>query len=64
MNKLYKSNNKMLFGVCAGLAEWSGLDVSIVRLLTVIGTIMTGSVLFWLYILMAILLPRNPNQEK
>lgn len=57
MNKLYKSNNKMFFGVCAGLSDWSGLDVSIVRFLFIIGTLLSGSLLFWIYIILAIILP-------
>ena len=26
MKKLYKSNNRMLCGVCAGVAEYFGID--------------------------------------
>jgi len=29
--KLQKSSNKMLAGVCAGIAEYLGLDVTVVR---------------------------------
>lgn len=30
--KLYRSKNKMLAGVCAGIAEYFGLDTSLVRI--------------------------------
>ena len=31
MKKLYKSNNRMICGVCAGLAEYLGIDPTVVR---------------------------------
>jgi phage shock protein PspC (stress-responsive transcriptional regulator) len=59
MNKLKKSKNKMLFGVCGGLAEYLGVDVSIVRIGFVIGIFATGTLLLWLYLLMALILPKQ-----
>ena len=32
MKKLYKSNNRMICGVCAGVAEYFGVAATIVRL--------------------------------
>jgi phage shock protein C len=58
MNQFHKSNkNRVFFGVCGGLAESLGLDVSVVRLGFVAGAIFTGSILFWAYLLMALILP-------
>jgi len=59
MNKLQKSKNRMLFGVCGGLAEYLGIDTSFVRIGFVIGTFATGTLLLWLYLLMAIILPKQ-----
>jgi phage shock protein C len=60
MSKLIKSNNnRILFGVCGGIAEYSGLDASLVRLLFILGTIFTGSLLFWLYLILGIILPKE-----
>lgn len=59
MSRLTKSNNKYLFGVCAGVATWLNLDVSLVRLLFVFGTIFTGSIMFWIYLLLALILPNE-----
>jgi phage shock protein C len=57
MKKLTKNRlNKKLFGVCSGLANWLNLDATIVRLLFVIGTIMTGSLLLWIYLILAMVL--------
>jgi len=64
MSKLFKNKNKgMIFGVCAGLSDFTGIDISIVRLLTVFGAIATGSVIFWVYLLLAILLPLKPEEN-
>ena len=52
-------NNKMIFGVCAGLSDSTGIDVSLIRLGFVFGAIFTGSILFWIYILLAIILPKK-----
>ena len=60
MSKLYKDRkNGMFFGVCAGLSEATGIDVTILRLLTVVGAIFTGSLIFWIYLLLGILLPQK-----
>jgi phage shock protein PspC (stress-responsive transcriptional regulator) len=57
MKKLTKNRfSKKLFGVCSGLANWLNLNVTIVRLLFVVGTIMTGSLLLWIYLILAMVL--------
>lgn len=57
---LTKSKNKNLFGVCGGIAEHLGLNPTLVRILFVAGAILTGSVVFWIYLILALVLP---NQE-
>jgi phage shock protein PspC (stress-responsive transcriptional regulator) len=58
MSRLTKNtHDKMVFGVCGGLADWTGLDSSIIRLGFVVGAIFTGSILFWIYLLLGIILP-------
>lgn len=39
-----------VMGVCAGLADWLGIDVLIVRLGVVLATLITGPVAILLYI--------------
>ena len=57
MKKLYKSNNRMLCGVCAGLAEYLGIDPTVVRLIwAALGLTGTGIVL---YIIAALVMPEN-----
>ena len=60
MSKLTKDiNNKMLFGVCSGLSNYTGIDTSIIRLGFVFGAIFSGSILFWIYLALALILPKN-----
>ena len=58
MARLTKNKyNKMLFGVCSGLADWLNTDPTLVRIVFVVGSLLTGSLLLWVYLLLAILLP-------
>lgn len=58
MTKLTKNRyNKMFFGVCSGLADWLNTDATLVRLAFVIGALLTGSLLLWIYLLLALILP-------
>jgi phage shock protein C len=55
--KLYKSNtNKMISGVCGGIAEYINLDPTIVRLLWVLFCFMGGAGIL-AYIIAAIIIP-------
>ncbi|EAC5861380.1 TPA_asm: PspC domain-containing protein [Listeria innocua] len=64
MKKLYKSSSqKMIAGVCGGLAEYFGIEVTIVRLIWVAATLFFGSGIL-LYILAAIIIPKaTPESE-
>lgn len=48
--------NKKILGVCAGLANWSGIDATVVRLLFVITTLVGFGSPVLIYILMAMIL--------
>ncbi len=41
-SKLTRSTNRVIAGVCGGLAEWLGWDIALVRLLYLIGTIFSA----------------------
>lgn len=59
MNKrLYKSNNKIIDGVCAGIAEYFDQDPTLVRLGFVLFSCMGGCGIL-AYIVAAIIMPRN-----
>lgn len=58
--KLYRSrNNRMIAGVCAGLAEYFNVDPTIIRLIFVLVGLAGGPGLI-LYIIMAIVVPEEP----
>jgi phage shock protein C len=60
--RLYRSNkNRVLAGICGGLAEYFAIDPSIVRLIAVVGFFATASVFFWAYLLLWIVIPENPT---
>ena len=60
--KLYKSNtNKLLEGVCGGIAEYFGIDPTIVRLAWVVFCALGGSGIL-AYIIAAIIIP-SATQE-
>lgn len=60
MTKLQKNKKSgMIFGVCSGLADYTGVDVTIIRLATVLGAIFSGSLVFWIYLLLGVLLPNK-----
>jgi phage shock protein C len=60
--KLYRSKiQKMLAGVCGGIAEYFEMDVSIIRILWAIITIASAGFGILIYILMIIIFPERPE---
>lgn len=59
--KLYRNtNNKMLCGVCAGIADFFGIDPTIVRVIyAVLSLFMAGFPGIILYIVLAIIIPED-----
>lgn len=57
--KLTRSNNRMLAGVCAGLAEYFGWDVTVVRILYVLATIFTAFSGIIIYIVLWLVMPEK-----
>ena len=56
MKKLKKSNNKVICGVCGGVANYFGIDATIVRILVVILSCIWGSGII-IYIAAALIMP-------
>lgn len=57
--RLIRSNdNKMLFGVCAGVADYLNVDPVIVRLLAVLLTLWNGVGLL-IYLVLALVMPQE-----
>ena len=59
--RLYKSNeNKMIDGVCGGIAEYFNMDPTLIRLGWVMVCALGGSGII-AYIIAAIIIPRKPQ---
>jgi phage shock protein PspC (stress-responsive transcriptional regulator) len=58
--QLYRSrNDRMLAGVCGGLGKYFDIDPTIIRLIFVFGAVITGSGLFWAYLVMMLVVPEE-----
>jgi phage shock protein PspC (stress-responsive transcriptional regulator) len=55
------TRNKVIGGVCAGLANYFGMDASLLRLLLALMVLFAGSG-FWLYIILWIVMPAGDPQ--
>lgn len=52
--------DRKVSGVCAGVAEYFGIDPNVVRLLFIIISVLTGGVFAAVYILALIVMPDSP----
>jgi phage shock protein C len=58
LNKLYRDPRRgMIFGVCAGIAEYFGFDVNVTRIVVVVGALFAMPMIVIAYIVLAFLLP-------
>ncbi len=61
--KLYRSrNDKKLAGVCAGIAKYFNIDVTIVRLLWALAILCVGTGVA-AYIVCALVIPEEPEDD-
>jgi phage shock protein C len=59
--KLYRSNsNKMLAGVCGGIAEYFNLDPTLIRIGWALFVLLGGSGIL-VYIICALIIPKNTD---
>jgi phage shock protein C len=59
--RLYRSRkDRMLAGVCGGLAAYMGVDPTIVRLIFVVSVFVTFTTSFFLYLIFWLIIPEEP----
>ncbi len=58
--RLYRSHDKVIGGVCAGLAEYFGVNLTALRLIVFFCTFF-GGLSLWVYIILWALIPLAPN---
>ena len=60
--RLYQDReNRLVCGVCAGIADYFGFDVTITRVIVLGGLILFPPTTFIAYIVLALLLPKKPR---
>lgn len=57
-------NDSKVAGVCGGIAESIQVDSTLVRFLWVFGTFMSAGIGILLYLVLALILPSEPNEQK
>jgi phage shock protein PspC (stress-responsive transcriptional regulator) len=59
--RLYRSeDDRVISGVAGGLADYFGIDSAIVRILWVVSVFLTGTLTFWVYLIMIAVVPPEP----
>ena len=60
--KLTRSSNRMIAGVCAGIAEYFGWDATLLRIVYILATFFTAFAGVIIYIILWIVMPgREPS---
>lgn len=59
--KLYRVRDGIIAGVCCGLADFFGLDPSLIRIATLI-LILFGGLSLWVYIILWLIVPKAPKR--
>lgn len=61
--RLYRSaDDRYIAGVAGGVADYFNVDPVIVRILWVLSVPFTGSLTFWIYLVMAVVVPLEPAE--
>jgi len=61
-NRLYRDTRRgKIFGVCAGFAEYFAFDLTVTRVLTVVGAMFAFPLVFVSYLVLGFMLPRKPD---
>jgi len=62
MNKLFRSSvNSRIAGVCGGLAEYLGVNATLIRLIAIVSALFSFGTTLVVYLIASILIPKAPN---
>ncbi len=61
IKRLYRLDNRVIAGVCAGIAEYYEIDPVVIRILVVLLTVSTLGIVALIYILFWLVMPRRLN---
>lgn len=63
--RLYRSRDeRMLTGVCGGIAEYLDIDPTVVRVAFVVATLLTWPMAILLYLALAFIMPERPEEPE
>jgi phage shock protein C len=63
INRLHRNPRRgVIFGVCAGIAEYFGFDLTVTRVLVVIAALFAFPLISISYLVLALLLPRRASE--
>ena len=63
-HRLYRDKRRgMIFGVCAGIADYFAFDLRVTRILTVLGAMFAFPLVCASYVVLGIMLPRKPDSD-
>jgi len=61
MRKLYRSTrDRKLFGICGGLAEYLGVDATLLRILLIVVAVFSAGSVILVYIIAGFVIPKEP----
>lgn len=62
-HRLFRSSdNRIIAGICAGTAEFFGLDTGLIRVATLL-LILFGGLSLWAYLILWIIIPTAPKRS-
>lgn len=61
--QLTRSNNRMIAGVCSGIADYFGWDITLVRILYVLATFFTAFSGGIVYLILWVIMPERRRGE-
>lgn len=60
MKKLYRSqSDHKITGLCGGLAQWSGIDATVLRLIAVVAALFSFGTVLLFYIIASFIVPKE-----
>ncbi|MHA6485495.1 PspC domain-containing protein [Paenibacillus sp. strain BS8-2] len=61
LKKLYRSRrDKKLLGLCGGLSEMLNVDATLIRILLIVVTLISGGAVIFIYLLAFLVIPKEP----
>ncbi|MDD3038198.1 PspC domain-containing protein [Bacteroides sp.] len=61
--KLTRSSNRMIAGVCSGIAEYFGWDITLLRIVYILATFFTAFAGVIIYVILWIVMPEKRPSE-